>query len=152
MADLINFVPVVFILISALFALYLAKKKINKKILFLSQIISTFLVSAGIFAHRASNLVMAAESSGVSNAVTGDKSIGFSIGLIAAALALGLAALAAGVALASAIPAAIAAMSENEKTFGKSMVFAIFGEAIVLYGFLIAIFILNKLDMFIGVN
>ncbi|MBO6126816.1 MAG: hypothetical protein J6P21_02295 [Clostridia bacterium] len=95
---------------------------------------------------------MAAESSGVSNAVTGDKSIGFSIGLIAAALALGLAALAAGVALASAIPAAIAAMSENEKTFGKSMVFAIFGEAIVLYGFLIAIFILNKLDMFIGVN
>ena len=152
MADLINFVPVVFILISALLALYLARKKINKKILFLSQIFSTFLVSAGIFAYKASNLVMAAESSGVSNAVTGDKSIGFSIGLIAAALALGLAALAAGVALASAIPAAIAAMSENEKTFGKSMVFAIFGEAIVLYGFLIAIFILNKLDMFVGVN
>lgn len=152
MADLINFVPVVFIVISALLALYLARKKINKKILFLSQVVSTFLVSAGIFAYKASNLVMAAESSGVSNAVTGDKSIGFSIGLIAAALALGLAALAAGVALASAIPAAIAAMSENEKTFGKSMVFAIFGEAIVLYGFLIAIFILNKLDMFVGVN
>jgi V/A-type H+-transporting ATPase subunit K len=152
MADLLGLIPFVFIVISAFLALYLSKKRVNKKVLFLSQIISTFLVSAGIFAYKASNLVMAAESSGVSNAVSGDKSIGFSIGLIAAALALGLAAVAAGVALASAIPAAIAAMSENEKTFGKSMVFAIFGEAIVLYGFLIAIFILNKLDMFVGVN
>ena len=152
MADLLGFIPFVFIVASALLALYFAKKRVNKKVLFLSQIISTFLVSAGIFAYKASNLVMAAEASGAGNAVSGDKSIGFSIGLIAAALALGLAAVAAGIALASAIPAAIAAMSENEKTFGKSMVFAIFGEAIVLYGFLIAIFILNKLDMFVGAN
>lgn len=152
MADLLGFIPFVFIVVSALLTLYFAKKRVNKKVLFLSQIISTSLVSAGIFAYKASNLVMAAEASGAGNAVSGDKSIGFSIGLIAAALALGLAAVAAGIALASAIPAAIAAMSENEKTFGKSMVFAIFGEAIVLYGFLIAIFILNKLDMFVGAN
>lgn len=152
MADLLGFIPFVFIVASALLALYFAKKRVNKKVLFLSQIISTFLVSVGIFAYKASNLVMAAEASGAVNSVSGDKSIGFSIGLIAAALALGLAAVAAGIALASAIPAAIAAMSENEKTFGKSMVFAIFGEAIVLYGFLIAIFILNKLDMFVGAN
>ena len=152
MADLLGFIPFVFIVVSALLALYFAKKRVNKKVLFLSQIISTFLVSVGIFAYKASNLVMAAEASGAVNSVSGDKSIGFSIGLIAAALALGLAAVAAGIALASAIPAAIAAMSENEKTFGKSMVFAIFGEAIVLYGFLIAIFILNKLDMFVGAN
>ncbi len=152
MADLLGFIPFIFIVASALLALYLSKKRVNKKVLFLSQIVSSFLVSIGIFAYKASNLVMAVEASGAGNAISGDKSIGFSIGLIAAALALGLAAVAAGIALASAIPAAIAAMSENEKTFGKSMVFAIFGEAIVLYGFLIAIFILNKLDMFVGTN
>ena len=152
MTDLLNFIPFGFMIFSMFLALYFAKKGINKKFLFLSQIISVFLVSAGIFAYKASNLVLAAEASGVNNAISGDKSIGFSIGLIAAALALGLAGMAAGIALASAIPAAIAAMSENEKTFGKSMVFAIFGEAIVLYGFLIAIFILNKLDMFVGAN
>lgn len=153
MFELVDFMPLVFTVLSAVLALYVARKGFSRKLAFLSQIFSVFFVSVGFFIYKASNLVLATGSeTAVNTVVSGDKSIGFSIGLIAAAMALGLAGMAAGIALASAIPAAIAAMSENEKTFGKSMVFAIFGEAIVLYGFLIAIFILNKLDMFVGAN
>ena len=68
-----------------------------------------------------------------------------SIGLVAAALATGLAGIGGGMAVASAAPAAIAANSENEKTFGKSLIFVALGESIALYGLVISIMILSKL-------
>ena len=135
--------PLAFLGFSALASKYFIKKGANKKVVFISQISSFGLTTLGCFAFSAIKVFADGTSSPV-NVVSGDKSIGFSIGLLAAALALGLAGLAAGIALSSAIPAAIAAMSENDKTFGKSMILTLFGEAIALYGFLIAIFILNK--------
>ena len=45
------------------------------------------------------------------------------LGLLAAGLVTGLAGIGGGMAVASAAPAAIAANSENEKTFGKSLIF-----------------------------
>ena len=69
-------------------------------------------------------------------------SIGQGLGFIAAALATGLSALGAGIAVAAAAPAAIGAFSENEKNFGKSMIFVALGEGVAIYGLLIAIFII----------
>ena len=69
-------------------------------------------------------------------------SIGQGLGFIAAALATGLSALGAGIAVAAAAPAAIGAFSENEKNFGKSMIFVALGEGVAIYGLLISIFIL----------
>ena len=59
--------------------------------------------------------------------------------------ATGLAGIGGGMAVASAAPAAIAANSENEKTFGKSLIFVALGESIALYGLVISIMILSKL-------
>ena len=67
-------------------------------------------------------------------------SIGQGLGFIAAALATGLSALGAGIAVAA--PAAIGAFSENEKNFGKSMIFVALGEGVAIYGLLISIFII----------
>ena len=50
-----------------------------------------------------------------------------------------------GIAVAAGAPAAIAANSENPKTFGKSLIFVALGESIALYGLVISIMILNKL-------
>lgn len=61
---------------------------------------------------------------------------------IAAALATGLSSLAAGIAVASAAPAAIGAVSENEKSFAKSMIFVALGEGCAIYGLLISILLL----------
>ena len=69
-------------------------------------------------------------------------SIGQGLGFIAAALATGLSALGAGIAVAAAGPAAIGAFSENEKNFGKSMIFVALGEGVAIYGLLISIFII----------
>ena len=64
---------------------------------------------------------------------------------LAAALATGLSALGAGIAVAAAAPAAIGAFSENERNFGKSLIFVALGEGVAIYGLLISILIINKI-------
>ncbi|MFA6801309.1 MAG: ATP synthase subunit C [Acholeplasmataceae bacterium] len=67
------------------------------------------------------------------------------LGFVAAALSTGLSALGAGIAVAAAAPAAIGSFSEDEKNFGKSMIFVALGEGVAIYGILISILIINKL-------
>jgi V/A-type H+/Na+-transporting ATPase subunit K len=67
------------------------------------------------------------------------------LGFVSAALATGMSALGAGIAVAAAAPAAIGAFSENEKNFGKSLIFVALGEGVAIYGLLISILIINAL-------
>ena len=62
--------------------------------------------------------------------------------MIAAGLAVGLAGLGGGIAVGSGAPAAIAATSEDPKSFAKSMLFVALGEAIAIYGLVIALLML----------
>jgi len=64
------------------------------------------------------------------------------LGFLAASLSTGFSALGAG---AAAAPAAIGAFSENEKNFGKSLIFVALGEGVAIYGLLISILIINKI-------
>ena len=66
-------------------------------------------------------------------------------GFIGAAIAIGLSAIGAGLALAAGAPAAIGAVSEDPKSFGKSMIFVVLGEALAIYGFIIAFLIILKI-------
>ena len=66
------------------------------------------------------------------------------MGLLAAGLVTGLAGIGGGIAVAACAPAAIAAASEDPKSFGKSLIFVALGESIALYGVIISILILNK--------
>ncbi len=66
------------------------------------------------------------------------------LGLLAAGLVTGLAGIGGGIAVAAGAPAAIAAASEDPKSFGKSLIFVALGESIALYGVVISILILNK--------
>ena len=67
------------------------------------------------------------------------------LGFVSAALATGLSSLGAGIAVAAAAPAAIGAFSENEKNFGKALIFVALGEGVAIYGLLISILIINQL-------
>ena len=67
------------------------------------------------------------------------------LGYLSAALVTGIGCIGAGIAVAAAAPAAIGAVSENSKSFGKALIFVVLGEGIAIYGLLIAILILNKL-------
>lgn len=62
---------------------------------------------------------------------------------IAAALATGMSSLGAGIAVAAAAPAAIGAISEDSKNFGKSLIFVALGEGVAIYGLLISILIIQ---------
>lgn len=61
---------------------------------------------------------------------------------IAAALAVGLSGIGGGVAVASSASAALGAISENDKVFGKSMIFVGMAEGVALYGLIIALVLL----------
>lgn len=82
-------------------------------------------------------------ASGEVAAVASDASVG--MGYLAAALVTGLSCLGAGIAVAAAAPAAIGAVSEDAKSFGKAMIFVVLGEGVAIYGLLISILILNRL-------
>ena len=92
-------------------------------------------------AFAADTTTAAAETASTSD--THNQSLG--IGLLAAAIVTGLAGIGGGIAVAAGAPAAIAANSENPKTFGKSLIFVALGESIALYGLVISIMILSKL-------
>ena len=66
------------------------------------------------------------------------------MGLLAAALVTGLAGIGGGIAVAAGAPAAIAANSENPKTFGNSQIIVALGESFAQYGLVLSIMILNK--------
>ena len=69
---------------------------------------------------------------------------GFTEGMkyLAAALSTGLATIGTGIAVGSAAPAAIGAVSENDKAFTKALIFVALGEGVAIYGLLISILIL----------
>lgn len=61
---------------------------------------------------------------------------------LAAALSTGMATIGTGIAVGSAAPAAIGAVSENDKSFTKALIFVALGEGVAIYGLLISILIL----------
>ncbi|RLG14816.1 MAG: hypothetical protein DRN66_01045 [Candidatus Nanohalarchaeota archaeon] len=65
------------------------------------------------------------------------------ISAIAAALAVGICAVGAGYAEAKIGVAAVGAMSENEKFFGKGLILTVLPETLVIFGLIISIMILN---------
>lgn len=111
---------------------------------FAALICAVALTSVSVFAapetEEPATTAEAAETASAEN--DGDMSKG--MGLLAAGIVTGLAGIGGGIAVAAGAPAAIAATSEDPKSFGKSIIFVALGESIALYGVVIAILILQK--------
>ncbi len=86
----------------------------------------------------------AAENAEEAAAPAADNGNAKGLGLLAAALVTAISGIGGGIAVAAGAPAAIAATSEDPKSFGKSLIFVALGESIALYGVVISILILNK--------
>lgn len=61
---------------------------------------------------------------------------------IGAGLAVGLSGIGGGIAVSAAAAAALGAISENDKAFGKSLIFVGLAEGVALYGLIIALLLL----------
>ena len=85
-----------------------------------------------------------AEAAAEDAAPSADSGNSKGLGLLAAALVTAISGIGGGIAVAAGAPAAIAATSEDPKSFGKSLIFVALGESIALYGVVISILILNK--------
>lgn len=88
-------------------------------------------------------MVYAEETATTTSAITGTLAQG--LGFLAAALSTFGSTIGAGVAVSSAASAAIGAISENEGTFGKALIFVALAEGVAIYGLLISILIINAL-------
>lgn len=95
-----------------------------------------------VFASAASADTAAADAAG-SAASVANTAAGF--GFIGAALSIGLSCIGAGIALAGSSPAAIGAIAEDPKAFGKAMIFVVLGESVAIYGLIISIMILLRI-------
>ncbi|HOO43440.1 MAG TPA: ATP synthase subunit C [Bacillota bacterium] len=102
-----------------------------------------FALVAFVFVWQFAGYKVFAAITDPTNPFTG--SIAQGLGFLGASLATGLSSLGAGIAVAAAAPAAIGAFSENEKNFGKSLIFVALGEGVAIYGLIISIFIINSL-------
>lgn len=78
-------------------------------------------------------------------AVAGGTSVGTGLGYLAAALAIGIACIGGGIAVAQGSAAAIGAITEDPKVFGRAMIFVVLGEGIAIYGLIISFMIITKL-------
>ncbi len=117
------------------------KKPFNRKVSVIANVASFFGVMAimtvlpltGAFAESAEAVTEAASSAN-----------GLAEGLryIGAGLSTGLGTIGTGIAVGGAAPAAIGAISENDKAFSKALIFVALGEGVAIYGLLISILIL----------
>jgi len=90
-----------------------------------------------------SGYLLAAEAP--SPEITGVSSDSHGWAFLAAALAVGFGSIGAGIAVAAAAPAAIGALAEDSRNFGKAMIFVGLGEGLAIFGLLVAILILQRL-------
>ena len=121
---------------------YTAKKPVKTGLI--AQIICFFAVGA-VFVGFGMNHALAAAADTASSAATAASGItDMSVGMIAAALATGLSGIGGGIAVAASASAALGAISENEKAFGKSLLFVGLAEGIALYGLIIAFMIMGR--------
>jgi len=119
-----------------------ADKKSAKRRIY-AHVAMFFGLIAIVFLYALGSKTIFAQETEAAESIVGTLAQG--LGFISAALATGMSALGAGIAVAAAAPAAIGAISENEKNFGKAMIFVALGEGVAIYGLLISILIINSL-------
>ena len=131
------------LLISPLLVIYYRQKHgKNVKTSLITNIAAFFVICILFTGINIGSTAVAAEAeSGVSTGLT----LGDGIGLIAAAAATGLSCIGGGIAVASSAASALGALSENEKIFGKALIFVAMAEGVALYGMLVSFQILSKI-------
>ncbi|MCL2747091.1 MAG: ATP synthase subunit C [Oscillospiraceae bacterium] len=107
----------------------------------LGNIASFFVLGIALTVALAGRALAAGEAEAAAAAALDNQA---GLGMVAAALATGLSGIGGGIAVAASASAALGAISENEKTFGKALIFVALAEGIALYGMIISFTILGK--------
>jgi V/A-type H+-transporting ATPase subunit K len=147
-------------LIPLFFAVKTKKPNMKKTLLYIN-IASVFVFcvifvavsAAGVYSVNAAENDPTVDSTAADSAAADSEAVadstpftvGKGLGMIGVALSTGLACIGAGMAVSASASAAIGAVSENSKNFGKAIIFVAMGEGVALYGMLISIQLLPLL-------
>jgi V/A-type H+-transporting ATPase subunit K len=140
--------PLVLIAVIALPLIFAYHQKVNGRAA--SSIKKTLITNISVFAL----VVLAAvilpiggfvSAASVSAVNATNISVGAGLGYLAAALATGISGIGAGIAVASGSAAAIGAITEDPKVFGRAILFVGLGEGVAIYGFVISVLIWIKI-------
>lgn len=124
------------------------KKALKRQLLtLLTCLVLCFTFTAMVSAAETGDAAAAETSTTAAETENSDNGAGIATGLgfIGAALSIGLAGIGGGLALSAGAPAAIGAVAEDPKSFGKAIIFVALGEAVAIYGLIIAFLIVLKL-------
>lgn len=136
------FIPFITVAVAVLVGVLTMKKTRSAKKSFARHFITAAIVFVAMMTFSA--VASAADYTPEEQAaIASESQIG--LGLVGAALSVGLSGIGGGIALAGGAPAAIGATSEDPAAFGKALIFVALGEAVALYGFVIAFLILIKI-------
>ena len=127
-------------------------KEITSLVLIGLSIVVTVLaaVAVGMIDSSVMGALAAPPSHGFEMLQTGDNSMGI-LGLaIGAGLVLGLTGIGAALGMGTASAAALGAITEKPETFGKSILYVVFIEAVAIYGFVIAFLLVGYIGELIG--
>lgn len=128
-------------------------KEITSLVLIGLSIVVTVLAAVAVGMINGSsvmNALAAPPSHGFEMLQTGDNSLAI-LGLaIGAGLVLGLAGIGASLGMGTASAAALGAITEKPETFGKSILYVVFIEAVAIYGFVIAYLLVGYIPLLIG--
>lgn len=116
-------------------------KPTNRKLAVIANIASFFGVMA-VMTLLPLTGAFAAGTEAAADAAANAGGIAEGLKYIGAALSTGLGTIGTGIAVGGAAPAAIGAVSENDKSFSKALIFVALGEGVAIYGLLISILIL----------
>lgn len=114
------------------------KKPVNRKRAVIANVASFF----GVMLVMTMIPMTGAFAAAADAAAAGTDGLAEGLKYIGAALSTGLGTIGTGVAVGGAAPAAIGAVSENDKSFSKALIFVALGEGVAIYGLLISILIL----------
>lgn len=137
--------PVVCVVIAALVAKVVMKRSgnIKRSLVFNFSSVGVMVLLFALMSFSAAADTTATTEAAVE--VAKYSSINAGLGYIAAGLCTGLAGIGGGIALAGGVPAAIGAVSEDPKAFGKALIFVALGETVALYGVVISFLIISNL-------
>ena len=138
---LLMFIPAAFLVLSVIISIKSVEKGKSPKRAVLTQLFSFLAVAS--FCVITPLAVHAAGAGEAAQAAADASSKG--LGYISAGLSTGLSCIGGGIAVGGSAPAAIGATGEDQKNFGKSIIFVALGEGCALYGMLISIMILTAL-------
>ena len=128
-------------------------KEITSLGLFGLSIVTTILAAITFGLIESSSLVSALgtpPSHGFEMLQVADAGLGIFGLALGAGLALGLAGIGAGLGMGTASAAALGAITEKPETFGKSILYVVFIEAVAIYGFVIAFLLVGYIPSLVG--